>query len=69
MKPKLINPYEVPYLVDPAELKALGIDPDLYFKHGTREGGSWAGWMLDRKKDSALIERLKSMTEQHPTVQ
>jgi hypothetical protein len=69
MKPKLINPYEVPYLVDPAELKALGVDPDLYLKSGSTKGGSWAGWMLDRKKDSALIERLQSMTEQHPTVQ
>jgi hypothetical protein len=38
-------------------------------KHGTRKGGSWAGWMLDRKKDSALIERLQSMAKPHRTVQ
>jgi hypothetical protein len=58
-----------PYLVSPKELEALGVEPDLYFKSGSTKGCGWAGWMLDRKKDSELIERLQSMTGQHRTVQ
>jgi hypothetical protein len=59
-----------PYLVDPDQLRALGIDPDPYLKSGSHKGGpDWAGWMLDRKRDAALIARLESMREQHRTVQ
>jgi hypothetical protein len=54
-------------------LKALGIDPKPYFKRGFYEVGDEiggiAGYMLDRKKDAALIERLRSMTEPHVTRQ
>jgi hypothetical protein len=54
-----------PYLVAPEDLEALGVDPDPYL----RSGGGGAGWMLDRKNDAALIERLQSMAEPHGTVQ
>jgi hypothetical protein len=60
---------DTPYLVDPNELEALGVDPEPYFKSGHSSRGGWAGYMLDRKKDAALIERLQSMHEQHGTVQ
>lgn len=70
MSAKELADIGVPYLVDPDELKALGVDSDLYFKSGSHKGGwPWAGWMLDRKKDAALIERLQSMKERHGTVQ
>jgi len=59
----------VPYLVNPDDLRALQIDPDLYFKTGSNKHNSWAGWMLDRKKDAALIERLRSMHLLHETMQ
>jgi hypothetical protein len=59
---------DLPYLVHPRALR-LGIDPDLYFKCGSNKHNSWAGWMLDRKKDSALMERLQSMHEPHETRQ
>jgi hypothetical protein len=58
-----------PYLVNPAELEALGIDPDHYFKSGETKDGGWYGWMLDRTKDAALIARLQAMQEPHRTVQ
>ena len=45
----------VPYFVSPDDLRALQIDPDLYFKTGSNGHDSWAGWMLDRKEDAALI--------------
>ncbi|MBR1157346.1 hypothetical protein [Bradyrhizobium sp. JYMT SZCCT0428] len=57
------------YLVNPDDLRALQIDPDLYFKTGSSGRRSWAGWMLDRKKDAALIERLQSMQLLHKTMQ
>jgi hypothetical protein len=69
MSMKELADNDVPYFVGRAELKALGIDPDVYFKSGSTKGGSWAGWMLDRKKDAVLIERLQSMAEPHRTVQ
>ena len=59
----------VPYFVSPDDLRALQIDPDLYFKTGSSGRRSWAGWMLDRKKDAALIERLQSMHSLHITMQ
>jgi hypothetical protein len=55
----------VPYFVAPDDLRVLGLDPDTYFKGF----GNGAGWALDRKKDAALIERLRSMQEPHGTVQ
>jgi len=55
-----------PYWVNPDDLTALGIDPDLYLKSG-RPG--WLGYVLDRKKDAALIARLETMREQHATKQ
>jgi hypothetical protein len=67
-----------PYLVNPADLTALGIDPELYRKSGRGaiedENGKlqpswWAGYMLDRKQDAALIARLETMREQHKTKQ
>jgi hypothetical protein len=57
---------EIPYFVDPDELTALGVDPDQYFRSGS---GGWAGWMLDRTKDAALIGRLQSINEPHKVVQ
>jgi hypothetical protein len=60
---------DVPYLVNPDDLKALGIDPALYRMSWSGEGWAGAGWALDRKKDTALIERLRSMTEPHGTRQ
>jgi hypothetical protein len=59
----------LPYLVDPGDLRTLGVDPDLYFKCGSSKHNSWAGWMLDREKDAALIERVQSMQEPHETRQ
>jgi hypothetical protein len=59
----------VPYFVNPADLRALQIDPDLYVKAGSNGRSSWAGWALDRKKDAALIERLRSMHLLHETMQ
>jgi hypothetical protein len=60
----------VPYFVSPDDLRALQIDPDLHFKTGSNgRHNSWAGWMLDRKKDAALIERLQSMHLLHETMQ
>ena len=56
---------DLPYL--PRDLRALGVDPEAYFKCGSNKRNSWAGWMLDRKKDAALIERLQSMHEPHET--
>ena len=58
---------KLPYLVDPDHLRALQIDPDVYLK--SSPVGGWVAWMLDRKKDAALIERLQSMREPHGTVQ
>ena len=49
----------VPYIVNPDDLEALGIDPEPYLKSGSNSGSHWAGYMLDRKKDAALIERLE----------
>lgn len=69
MSLKELADHGVPYFVDPDKLKALGVDPDPYFKSGSRKGGGWMGWILDRKKDAALIQRLQSMNEQHGTVQ
>jgi hypothetical protein len=60
---------DLPYLVDPRDLQALGIDPDVYFKFGSNKHNSWAGWILDREKDAALIERLQSMRDPHGTRQ
>jgi hypothetical protein len=60
---------KLPYIVDPDELDALGIDPDLYFKSGSNKRGTWVGWILDRTKDAALIIRLQAMQEPHRTVQ
>jgi hypothetical protein len=69
-KHSLKNFDDLPYLVSPDDLRALQIEPDLYFKTGSNGGrGGWAGWMLDRKKDAALIERLQSMREPHGTRQ
>jgi hypothetical protein len=68
-KPKQRIPDDMPYLVSPDDLRALGIDPDLYFKSGSNKRNSWAGWMLDRKKDAALIARLQSKHEPHGTMQ
>jgi hypothetical protein len=59
----------VPYLVTPDDLRALGIDPDVYSKSGSNNRNGWAGWMLDRKKDAVLIERLQSMQSPHRTMQ
>jgi len=52
---------KLPYLVDPDHLRALQIDPDVYLK--SSPVGGWVAWMLDRKKDAALIERLQSMRD------
>lgn len=50
----------VPYLVDPAELKMLGLDPAQYL----RTMGNGAGYMLDRIEDADLIHRLSTMRDQ-----
>jgi hypothetical protein len=55
-----------PYLVDPDNLRALGVDPRLHLK---RFGDGGMAWMLDRKKDAALIERLRSVHEPHESMQ
>jgi hypothetical protein len=68
-KPKQHIPDGMPYLVSPDDLRALGLDPDAYFKSGATKNSGWAGWMLDRMKDAALIERLQSMHEPHRTAQ
>jgi hypothetical protein len=67
MKRRTKKPQHIdfPYLADPADLRALGLDPDVYLK----SLGSGAGWLLDRKKDAALIGRLQSMHEPHASVQ
>jgi hypothetical protein len=67
----------VPYFVDPEELRALGVDPEPYLRShrvGIDEGagvemGYAAGYMLDRRKDAALIERLRQKREPHGTKQ
>jgi hypothetical protein len=56
-----------PYLVDPEDLRTLQIDPGPYLKSSSVGGP--VGWMLDRKKDAALIERLQLMHEPHWTLQ
>jgi len=56
---------DFPYLAYPADLRALGLDPDVYLK----SLGSGVGWLLDREKDAALIERLQSMHLLHETMQ
>jgi len=58
-----------PAIVSPDELRALGVDPDDYFKTRATATGLISGWMLDRKKDAALIERLQSMRERHQAMQ
>ena len=55
-----------PYLVVPDDLRALGVNPDLYFKSF---GRGMMGYALDRKKDAVLIERLQSMQLPHRTMQ
>jgi len=67
--PKELTDNGVPYFVSPDNLRALQIDPDLYFKTGSNGCSGWVGWILDRKKDAALIERLQSMREPRRTVQ
>jgi hypothetical protein len=56
---------DFPYFASPADLRALGVDPDPYLT----PLGSAAGWLLDRKMDAALIQRLQSMHEPHRTTQ
>ncbi len=41
--PKELIDNGVPYCVNPDDLRALQIEPDVYFKSGY---GGWAGWML-----------------------
>jgi hypothetical protein len=53
----------VPYLVSPDHLKALGLDPEDYVRCGGDGRRGWAGWRLDRKKDAALIERVRALEE------
>jgi len=67
--PKELTDNGVPYFVSPDDLRALQIEPELYFKTGSNGRSGWAGWMLDRKKDAALIERLQSMHSLHETMQ
>jgi hypothetical protein len=55
IKQELIDA-DVPYLVDPADLRALGIDPRLHLC--VRR--PWFGYLLDRRKDSELIKRLET---------
>jgi hypothetical protein len=66
---KELTDHGIPYFVSPDDLRALQIEPDLYFKTGSNGRSGWAGWMLDRKKDAALIQRLQSMREPHRTTQ
>ncbi len=63
---KRVIPDEMPYCVDPRDLSALGVDPDIYFGPIGRNA---AGWTLHRKRDAALIQRLQSRRESHGTVQ
>ena len=67
MKRRTKKPQHIdfPYLAYPADLRALGLDPDVYLK----SLGSGVGWLLDREKDAALIERLQSMHLPHETMQ
>jgi hypothetical protein len=65
MSSKELAEVGAPYFVDPDDLHALGVNPSLYLK----SFGSGAGWMLDRKKDAVLIERLRSMQLPHRTMQ
>jgi hypothetical protein len=67
MKRRTKKPQHIdfPYLASPADLQALGLEPDVYLK----SIGDGAAWLLDRKKDAALIERLQSMREPHATRQ
>jgi hypothetical protein len=69
MSSKELAEVGAPYFVDPRDLQALGIDPFLYFKIGSANNSGWAGWILDREKDAALIERLRAMQLPHGTVQ
>jgi hypothetical protein len=58
----------VPYWANLEDLEALGIDPAPYFRDCMSCDQPW-GYVLDRKKDAALIERLQSMEEEHTTKQ
>jgi hypothetical protein len=65
LTPLQLEEMGVPFFVIPDDLRSLGVDPDIYLK----SFGTGAGWMLDRKKDAVLIERLRSMREPHGTEQ
>jgi hypothetical protein len=60
---------DTPYLANLDDLEVLGIDPEPFRFNSSGRGWHWAGYMLDRKKDAALIERLQSMNEQHGVLQ
>jgi hypothetical protein len=64
MSPAELREAGVPYLVDPAELKMLGLDPAQYLRTIETGDGALAGYMLDRTKDADLISRLSTMRDQ-----
>jgi hypothetical protein len=51
----------VPYLVDPADLRMLGLDPNQYVRTIKQPGGGYlSGCMLDRTSDREIIYRLST---------
>lgn len=60
---------DLPYLVRPDDLRALGINPDPYLRCGDSQQGGWSAYMLDREKDAALIQRLQAKHSPHGTMQ
>ena len=54
----------VPYLVDPNDLRILGLDPEQYSRTMETADSALSVYMLDRVKDADLISRLSTMRDQ-----
>jgi hypothetical protein len=56
----------MPFIVDPDHLRLFGLDLDA---HRLNLPDGICLYALDRKKDAAMIERLRSMSDPHLTRQ